>query len=105
MSPGFLTFAKLVMMSSALAYKICGGCQIRVTRSIHSINVVPYNLNFNSDCVSSCYVEPLLPTITNIPSRRYLYLCYRKEVDVNIEFPFWRFISPDLKRWAEITNL
>ena len=27
--------------------KICGGCQIRVPRSIHSINVVPYNLASN----------------------------------------------------------
>ena len=27
--------------------KICGGCQIRVPRSIHSINVVPYNLDSN----------------------------------------------------------
>ena len=38
-----LFFAKLVIMSSAL--KNLGGCQIRVPRSIHSINVVPYSLD------------------------------------------------------------
>ena len=42
MSPGSLSFSKWVMMSSAPA-KSTGGCQIRVPRSIHSINVVPYN--------------------------------------------------------------
>ena len=35
--------------------KICGGCQIRVPRSIHSINIVPYNLDSNlyKECVLS----------------------------------------------------
>ena len=27
--------------------KICGGCQIRVPRSIHSFSIVPYNLDSN----------------------------------------------------------
>ena len=53
MPPGSLSFAKLVMMSSAPAKSAeeegggGGGCQIRVPRSIHSVNVVPYNVDSN----------------------------------------------------------
>ena len=51
---GSLSSAKLVVMPSAPC-KICGGCQIRVPRSIHSTSVILYNLDSNlyEECVLS----------------------------------------------------
>ena len=47
MSPGSLSFAKLVMISSAPAKSAGEARYVSKIYSIHSINVVPYNLDSN----------------------------------------------------------
>ena len=61
MSPGSLSFAKLVMMSSAPAKSAPGDA--RYASQIHSFNVVPYNLDSNP------YKKCVLPATLNAMKR------------------------------------
>ena len=54
--------------------KICGGCQIRIPRSIHSVNVAPYNLD--SILYKECILSMWNTIIILFVEKALLILCF-----------------------------